>query len=44
MARKRYWKLWLAGAAAFLAAGASPALAQYKVGRGVNVTVYESPT
>ncbi len=39
-----YWTLWLAGAAVALAAGATPALAQYKVGHGINVTVYESPT
>jgi len=44
MARKGYWGTWLAGAAVLLAAGVGPALSQYKVGHGVNVTVYESPT
>jgi hypothetical protein len=44
MPRNPCWKTWLAGAAVLFAAAVGPALAQYKVGHGVNVTVYESPT
>lgn len=52
MARKRYPNYLLAGGAVLVAAGVialiggggAPALSQQKVGHGVSVTVYESPT
>jgi hypothetical protein len=43
MTRNSLLKSWIAGSAVLLGLWAFPAAAQ-QVGRGINVTVYESPT